>query len=42
MGVYQRYDYAAETRAALDAWGRYVMRLVEGGGDNVVALGSAR
>ena len=27
IGVYQRHDYAAEKRAALDAWGEHVMRL---------------
>ena len=28
VGVYQRHDYAAEKRAALDAWGQHVARLV--------------
>jgi integrase len=28
VGVYQRYDYAAEKRAALEAWGAHVMALV--------------
>ena len=28
VGVYQRYDYAAEKRAALEAWGSHVMALV--------------
>jgi integrase len=31
VGVYQRHDYAAEKRAALEAWGAHVMALVEGG-----------
>lgn len=30
IGVYQRHDYAAEKRAALEAWGAHVMALVEG------------
>lgn len=30
VAVYQRHDYADEKRQALDAWGRYVMHLVEG------------
>jgi integrase len=29
VGVYQRHDYAAEKRAALDAWGAHVAALVE-------------
>ena len=30
VGVYQRHNYAAEKRAALEAWGAHVMALVEG------------
>ncbi|HEY1941241.1 MAG TPA: integrase arm-type DNA-binding domain-containing protein [Roseiarcus sp.] len=30
VGVYQRYDYADEKRAALAAWGRRVVDIVEG------------
>ena len=30
IGIYQRHDYAAEKRAALEAWGAHVMALVEG------------
>jgi integrase len=30
VGVYQRHDYAAEMRAALDAWGREVDRIMAG------------
>ena len=30
VGVYQRHDYAAEKRAALEAWGIHVMTLIEG------------
>jgi len=43
-GVYQRHDWAAEKRAALDAWGEHVRLLVEGGegaADNVVKLARA-
>jgi integrase len=40
VGVYQRHDFAAEKRAALDAWGNHVSAIVEGraGADNVVTL----
>lgn len=38
-GVYNRFDYADEKLAALDAWARFVMQLVEGGADNVVRIG---
>ena len=40
VGVYQRHDYATEKRAALDAWGKHVLAVVEGrqAGDNVVAM----
>ena len=38
VAVYQRYDYADEKRDALEAWGRYVTTLVEGGADNVIRL----
>jgi integrase len=31
VGVYQRHDYLPEKRAALEAWGAYVVALVEGG-----------
>jgi integrase len=39
-GVYQRHDWAAERRAALDAWAAHVAATVEGhlAADNVVAL----
>lgn len=39
-GVYNRFDYADEKRAALDAWARYVIQLVDGGADNVVRIGA--
>jgi integrase len=40
VGVYQRHDFASEKRAALDAWGKHVLAIVEGGAaaDNVVTL----
>ena len=41
-GVYNRFDYADEKRAALEAWGNYVTRLAEGGADNVVQSAGAR
>ena len=39
-GVYQRHDWAAEKRAALDAWATHVRSIVEGGidGTNVVKM----
>jgi integrase len=39
-GLYQRHDWAAEKRAALEAWGKHVMAIVEGreAAANVVAL----
>lgn len=42
VAVYQRHDYAEEKRAALDAWARFVLSLVEGKADNVVQLAGAR
>jgi integrase len=40
VGIYQRHNWAAEKRAALEAWASHVMALVEGRepGANVVAL----
>jgi integrase len=38
VGVYQRHDYADEKRAALDAWARFVLSMVQGQPDNVVRL----
>jgi integrase len=40
VGIYQRHEWAAEKRAALDAWAEHVMALVDGQGaaGNVVAL----
>lgn len=42
VAVYQRHDYADEKRKALDAWARFVVSLVEGGGDNVVQMEAGR
>lgn len=41
-GVYNHHSYDDEKRAALDAWGRYVLALVEGRPNNVVHLQGAR
>lgn len=41
-GIYNRHSYADEKREALDAWGRYVLALVEGHPANVVRLAEAR
>jgi integrase len=30
IGIYQRHDYGAEKRSALEAWGAHVMAMVEG------------
>lgn len=42
-GVYQRHDWAAEKRAALDAWAAHVISIMQGRivGDNVVSLARA-
>ena len=42
-GVYQRHDWAAEKRAALDAWAAHVLAVAEGRSPtgNVVKLGRA-
>ena len=42
VAVYQRHDFADEKRAALDAWGRHVLALVEGQPGNVVSIAGAR
>lgn len=42
VAVYQRHDYADEKRAALEAWARYVLQLVEGKADNVVSINEAK
>ncbi|WP_295047461.1 site-specific integrase, partial [uncultured Paracoccus sp.] len=41
-GVYNRFTYADEKAAALEAWSRRVLSLVEGRADNVVSIGEAR
>ena len=44
VGVYQRHDWAAEKRAALEAWAAHVLATVEGlaaATGNVVALARA-
>ncbi|MFC5737728.1 tyrosine-type recombinase/integrase [Sinirhodobacter huangdaonensis] len=41
-GVYNRFDYADEKRAALDAWARRVAALIEGEAENVVRIERAR
>jgi hypothetical protein len=42
-GVYQRHEWAAEKRAALDAWASHVLAVAEGRSatGNVVTLGRA-
>jgi hypothetical protein len=42
-GVYQRHHWAAEKKAALDAWAEHVIAAIEdrGSGDNVVRLTGA-
>lgn len=41
-GVYNRFAYTEEKAAALEAWARSVLSLVEGAADNVVTLAGAR
>jgi hypothetical protein len=38
VGVYQRHNYAAEKRQALEAWAREVERLIGRGEAKVIAL----
>lgn len=38
VAVYQLHDYAGEKGEALQAWGRFVLGLIEGRADNVVHL----
>ena len=43
VGIYQRHDWSAEKRAALDAWARHVLALAaEADGGNVVPLPPSR
>ena len=41
-GVYNRFDYATEKRDALEAWGQYVVSLVEAKPDDVLELQGLR
>ncbi len=41
-GTYNQYHYLPEKKAALEAWGRYVMKQVGLGDDNVVELSEVR
>lgn len=36
VAVYQRHDFADEKRAALDAWARFIVQLVEGNSDSMI------
>ena len=38
VGVYQRHDFAAEKRAALETWGRHIEGLVSGKPAKVLPL----
>jgi hypothetical protein len=40
--VYNRFEYLAERKAALEAWGRYVESLVRPAPSNVVPIAAAR
>jgi integrase len=42
VGVYQRHNFAEEKRTALEAWGRFVMSLVDKPAGNVVEMRGAR
>jgi integrase len=43
VGIYQRYNFDAEKRRALDAWARHVETIAKGGKrGNVVAIGAKR
>lgn len=42
VAVYQRHDYADEKRQAIEAWGSFVLSLVQGQPDNVVRLEGVR
>ena len=43
VGVYQKFDFAGEQRAAVEAWARHIEQLNGGAGaENVVALRGAR
>ena len=38
VGVYQRHSFSDEKRNALEAWGKFVVSLIEGRPANVVPL----
>ena len=43
VGVYQKHDYAAEKRQALDAWARRLEAIVSGlGASNVVEFAKVK
>jgi hypothetical protein len=44
VGIYQRHDWNAEKRAALDAWAQHILALAAGEADggNVVPLPPSR
>ena len=42
VAVYQRHDYAGEKAQALEAWGRYVLTLLEGQPDDVEPMQDGR
>lgn len=41
-GVYNRHDYFAERKIALEAWGQLLLQLERGEGGTVVSLAAAR
>jgi hypothetical protein len=38
VGVYQRHDFAAERREAMEAWAKHVISLIKAAPNNVVVL----
>ena len=40
--VYNRFDYAAEKRLALDAWARHLDSIINGSASNIVTIASVR
>ena len=41
VGIYQRYEFKAEKRRALDAWAEFLLSVVSDRTGNVVQLGTA-
>jgi integrase len=41
-GIYNRHDYFAERKMALEAWGQLLLQLERGEGGTVVSLAAAR